>query len=230
MSFALDDFGTGFSSLAHLRNLTADNIKIDCSFVTHLMSSPDDFRIVDGVIRLAEAFDRNVIAEGVETVWEGLMLLLMGCENAQGYAIARPMPAEKLPAWLKCFKPFDAWRHFKSRNLTQRQTMIELFQLSLDYWTTEFERALKSDPSLGYAWPIADHQHSHCFAWSERCRKELLISENVLRDMEESREHVHALAHEIEDQYRNGDVEQARLRLPELTDLIDDVRQQIDTL
>ena len=230
VSFALDDFGTGFSSLAHLRNLTADNIKIDCSFVTHLMSSPDDFRIVDGVIRLAEAFDRNVIAEGVETVWEGLMLLLMGCENAQGYAIARPMPAKNLPAWLKSFKPFDAWQSFKGRNLTQRQTMIELFQLSLDYWTTEFEHALKSDPALEYTWPIADQQHSHCFAWGERCRKEHLIHENVLRDMEDRREHVHALAHEIEDQYRNGDVDQARLRLPELKELIDDVRQQIDAL
>ena len=230
VSFALDDFGTGFSSLAHLRNLTADNIKIDCSFVTHLMSSPDDFRIVDGVIRLAEAFDRNVIAEGVESVWEGLMLLLMGCENAQGYAIARPMPAEKLPTWLKGFEPFDAWQAFKGRNLSQRQTMIELFQLSLDYWTTEFEQALRSDPSLEPTWPIADQQLSHCFAWSERCRKEHLISENMLRDIDERRDHVHLLAHEIENHYRCGDVAQARSRLPELEYLVDDVRQQLNTL
>lgn len=230
VSFALDDFGTGFSSLAHLRNLTADNIKIDCSFVTHLMSSPDDFRIVDGVIRLTEAFDRNVIAEGVETVWEGLMLLLMGCENAQGYAIARPMPAKQLPGWLQTFVPFPAWQDFKNRHLTQRQTMIELFQLSLNYWTTEFEYALMSEPHTGHKWPITEQQHSHCFAWSERCRKESLISERTLREIDDYREQMHTLANMIESQYRSGEVQPARDHLPELQKMISGVQRRLNAL
>ncbi len=97
--FALDDFGTGFSSLTYMRRLPAEVIKIDQSFVRDLLSDADDLAIVQGVIGLAKAFRREVIAEGVETLEHGKVLLALGCELAQGYGIARPMPAESLPAW-----------------------------------------------------------------------------------------------------------------------------------
>lgn len=87
---ALDDFGTGYSSLAHLRNLSVQTIKIDRSFVRGLLDDPNDFAIINAVISLAEAFNREVIAEGVETTSHGLMLLAMGCDEAQGYGISRP--------------------------------------------------------------------------------------------------------------------------------------------
>ena len=97
--FALDDFGTGFSSLTYMRRLPAEVIKIDQSFVRDLLSDADDLAIVQGVIGLAKAFRREVIAEGVETLEHGQVLLALGCELAQGYGIARPMPAGSLPAW-----------------------------------------------------------------------------------------------------------------------------------
>ena len=96
LSIALDDFGTGYSSLTHLRNLPANTIKIDQTFVRDLLDDPNDFSIIDGVISLAEAFDREIIAEGVETTEHGLMLMVMGCDSAQGYGIARPLPAHGL--------------------------------------------------------------------------------------------------------------------------------------
>jgi diguanylate cyclase (GGDEF)-like protein/PAS domain S-box-containing protein len=102
--FALDDFGVGYSSLTYLKRLPADTLKIDQSFVRDMLNDPDDLAILRGILGLAEVFERRVIAEGVETIAHGERLLDLGCECAQGYGIARPMPADQVPQWL------DAWR------------------------------------------------------------------------------------------------------------------------
>jgi diguanylate cyclase (GGDEF)-like protein/PAS domain S-box-containing protein len=100
LRFALDDFGTGFSSLTYLRHLPVDIVKIDQSFVRDMLIDPDDLAIVKGVIALANNFSREVIAEGVESIGHANMLLSIGCERVQGYGIARPMPADEMPAWV----------------------------------------------------------------------------------------------------------------------------------
>ena len=110
VNFALDDFGTGYSSLTYLRRLPANLIKIDQSFVRHMLSDADDLAIVEGVIALAKSFKREVIAEGVETIEHGTALLLLGCNLAQGYGIARPMPANYIPAWINNWTPDVAWQ------------------------------------------------------------------------------------------------------------------------
>jgi diguanylate cyclase (GGDEF)-like protein/PAS domain S-box-containing protein len=109
VNFALDDFGTGYSSLTHLRRLPASLIKIDQTFVRDMLIDPDDLAIVEGVIALAKSFKRDVIAEGVETIEHGTALLQLGCEVAQGYGIARPMPASDIPAWVNNWKPDSDW-------------------------------------------------------------------------------------------------------------------------
>jgi predicted signal transduction protein with EAL and GGDEF domain len=109
VDFALDDFGTGYSSLTYLRRLPARLLKIDQSFVRDMLDDPEDMAIVDGVIGLATAFRRQVIAEGVETIAHGACLLPRGCELAQGYGIARPMPAAKIPGWVADWQPDATW-------------------------------------------------------------------------------------------------------------------------
>ena len=109
VSFALDDFGTGYSSLTYFRRLPADLLKIDQSFVRDMLDNPDDLAIVEGVIGLTHAFRRAVIAEGVETVEHGLVLLLLGCDMAQGFGIAHPMPPDELPEWIRNFQPDELW-------------------------------------------------------------------------------------------------------------------------
>jgi EAL domain-containing protein (putative c-di-GMP-specific phosphodiesterase class I) len=109
VKFSLDDFGTGYSSLTYLKRLRVAQIKIDQSFVRDMLDDPDDMAILKGVIGLAAAFKCEVIAEGVETVAHGILLLQLGCELAQGYGIARPMPPEQLPAWAATWKPDMAW-------------------------------------------------------------------------------------------------------------------------
>ena len=113
--FALDDFGTGYSSLTYLKQLPADVLKIDQSFVRDMLTDPDDLAIVEGVLGLASAFRRGAVAEGVETVEHGAMLIPMGCDQGQGYGIARPMPAGELPAWIKGWQPPAAWRDWRDR-------------------------------------------------------------------------------------------------------------------
>jgi EAL domain-containing protein (putative c-di-GMP-specific phosphodiesterase class I) len=106
---ALDDFGTGYSSLTYLKLLPVSTLKIDKSFVAGMAHDAEDHAIVSGVIGLANAFNLTVIAEGVETTEHGLLLLALGCELAQGYGIAPPMPADRFPAWAKTWKPDRAW-------------------------------------------------------------------------------------------------------------------------
>ncbi|MCU8072349.1 PAS domain S-box protein [Shewanella sp. SM32] len=110
VNFALDDFGTGYSSLSYLRSLPANLIKIDQTFVYDMLVDPEDLAIVESVVVLAKSFDREVIAEGVETVEHGVALLQLGCELAQGYAIARPMMAKDVPEWAANWQPYNAWR------------------------------------------------------------------------------------------------------------------------
>ncbi len=107
--FALDDFGTGYASLTNLRHLTVRVLKIDQSFVQDLLVDPEAQAIVQGVVGLAAAFQRSVIAEGVETTELGCRLLELGCDWAQGYGIARPMPPEQIPDWIAGWTPPAAW-------------------------------------------------------------------------------------------------------------------------
>ncbi|MDK6077432.1 putative bifunctional diguanylate cyclase/phosphodiesterase [Massilia varians] len=100
VGFALDDFGTGYSSLRYLKQLPARRIKIDQGFVRDMLQDPDDLAILEGIIGMAAAFKREVVAEGVESDAHAAMLVQLGCLLAQGYGIARPMPPDALPAWL----------------------------------------------------------------------------------------------------------------------------------
>jgi diguanylate cyclase (GGDEF)-like protein/PAS domain S-box-containing protein len=108
--FALDDFGTGYSSLLYLKHLPADTLKIDQSFVRNMLEDPEHLAIVKGVIGLAQAFNRIVIAEGVESVRHGEALLDLGCTLAQGYGIARPMPAADLANWISNWQAPAEWQ------------------------------------------------------------------------------------------------------------------------
>ena len=97
---SIDDFGTGFSSLAHLRRLPVDEIKIDRSFVAGIETDRNDAAIVRSMIELGASLELDVVAEGVETkrVWDWLSEL--GCTSAQGFLLCRPLPGEQLREWL----------------------------------------------------------------------------------------------------------------------------------
>ncbi|MET8846654.1 EAL domain-containing protein [Amycolatopsis sp. NPDC004625] len=93
---AIDDFGTGYSSLAQLRRLTLDTLKIDRSFITGIAESRDAEAIVTSIIAMAHAVDLTVIAEGVESAEQVDLLRALGCDQAQGYHLGRPVAAAEL--------------------------------------------------------------------------------------------------------------------------------------
>jgi diguanylate cyclase (GGDEF)-like protein/PAS domain S-box-containing protein len=97
---AIDDFGTGFSSLSYLRQLPVDVLKLDKSFIDTIISSPEQYAVVDAIISLAGTLRLAVIAEGIETIEELNLLVSMGCGYGQGYLLSRPVSYGDAIRWL----------------------------------------------------------------------------------------------------------------------------------
>jgi EAL domain-containing protein (putative c-di-GMP-specific phosphodiesterase class I) len=97
---SIDDFGTGYSSLAYLKKLPVNAVKIDKSFVLHMTEDPNDAQIVRSTIDLAHNLGLKVIAEGVENSAVRDQLMALGCDEAQGYYLSRPLPAAEMTKWL----------------------------------------------------------------------------------------------------------------------------------
>ncbi len=101
LSLAIDDFGTGFSSLSYLKKLPVNTLKIDQSFVRELEAGNDDAAIVSAVVAMAHRLRLKVVAEGVETQAQMGFLREQGCDQAQGYLFAAPMPFDQFAQWLR---------------------------------------------------------------------------------------------------------------------------------
>jgi EAL domain-containing protein (putative c-di-GMP-specific phosphodiesterase class I) len=102
IQIAVDDFGTGYSSLSYLKRLPVDEMKIDRSFVTEMLTDPDNKAIVQSIVDLARNLSLTVVAEGVEDSETWQMLAEMGCGQAQGYLLSRPLPVWEFEQWLDC--------------------------------------------------------------------------------------------------------------------------------
>lgn len=109
VKIAIDDFGTGYSSLAYFRDIPTDQLKIDQSFIRGLKGDKANRHIVSLIIDIAHRFELQVVAEGVEERDVALYLKRKGCDLAQGYYFAKPMPAQAFADWLKNYRPENAF-------------------------------------------------------------------------------------------------------------------------
>lgn len=100
INFSLDDFGTGYSSLSYLRTIPTKEVKIDKSFVMPILKSKEDKLIISGIVGLAHALGRCVVAEGVETMEHVSILKDLDVDILQGYGISKPIPKEQIPSFL----------------------------------------------------------------------------------------------------------------------------------
>jgi EAL domain-containing protein (putative c-di-GMP-specific phosphodiesterase class I) len=197
---ALDDFGTGYSSLAHLRHLTINTVKIDQSFVRNMIDDPDDMAIVESVIALARAFKREVIAEGVEDIEHGVFLIDLGCSVAQGYGIARPMPANAVADWVKHYHNHPAWNDCAKNSLNSWLSQLELLKLQQQYWLRRLEQCLQTNTR----WPVLNPKKSHLSRWLERLRNEHNIDPRLLDQLAQTQTRQHSLAEQMQRGAQNG--------------------------
>lgn len=165
VGFALDDFGTGYSCLTHLKRLPANTIKIDRSFINDILNDPDDLAIVEGIIGLASAFRLTTVAEGVETTEQGIMLQELGCKQAQGFGIAKPMPASEIPAWITRYTPAAAWHRVEQAHATAKN--YPLLAASVDHrnWVARIVDYVESDGATKLPPSIADHRACRFSTW-----------------------------------------------------------------
>ncbi len=220
---ALDDFGTGYSSLTHLRSLPVNTIKIDQSFVKDMIDDPSDSSIIGGIIGLADSFGREVIAEGVETTNHGLMLLAMGCEEAQGYGIAKPMPADVLPQWLHDYTPNQEWQLSGNKYQTNKENKVKLFRLITEQWINKFISNIQSSPDDIKHWPIMNSKKCPCGTWINRALQEQLFEEYDLKQLDKTHQELHLIAHALHFKYQDGDMDAARKELPKIQAAFDNL-------
>jgi len=98
---AIDDFGTGYSSLSYLRRFPVDQLKVDRSFISELVTNPEDLAIVSSVINLGHSLGLSVVAEGVESAEQLLRLTEMSCDQGQGFIWRRPASVQDVSQWLE---------------------------------------------------------------------------------------------------------------------------------
>lgn len=198
VGISLDDFGTGYSSLTYLKRLPANIIKVDQSFIRDILEDPEDLAILDGVLSLAKAFGRHVIAEGVETINHGDTLLRMGCELAQGYGIARPMPAEQVLAWVMSWQAPAHWSHIRPLNRDE----FPLLYAGLEHkaWINEVI-ALLQHAHNNETWPVLDVTTSHLANWLNSQPK---IAAARLARQQQLYQQTQQLVAELEQQYKAG--------------------------
>jgi len=210
VSFALDDFGTGYSSLTYLKRLSADMIKIDQSFVRDMLDDPEDLAILEGVLGLATAFRRQIIAEGVETVEHGEMLLQLGCDLAQGYGISRPMPAHELPGWIAAWRPDPRW--FGLKAISRDDLPLLYAGVELRAWIRAFEASLTD----GRDTPPLDHHQCRFGMWLDSGGLADKGPQPTLQAIASLHQRVHELAAELDHLKNQGQNQQALARLNEL--------------
>ena len=223
--FALDDFGTGYSSLTYLKRLPVSLLKIDQSFVANMLDDADDLAILTSVVGLASSFRRQVIAEGVESLAHGEMLLQLGCDLAQGNGIAPAMPAADVPNWSAAWRPDASWAGLPVVN---REDLPCLFARAEHFARVEavgevLQGEIKDIPHL-------NHQPCHFGVWLKAQDTASPQVQTALQQIDPLHRQLHALEQSLLDIHKQGRGAEAKARVGELHGLRDDLFVQLKTL
>ena len=231
-AIALDDFGTGYSSLTYFRRLPADILKIDQTFIRDMLDNPDDMAIVESVIGLTHAFGRQVVAEGVETTAIGAVLVHMGCDLAQGYAIARPMPAAALPDWIRGFQPDPGWRVAASWPFARDDVPLAIMGLEHDRWCDSLRRAVSMPPGSPRDESLLDQDGASCHfgRWLKGLGERRYGKLPEFREVEQLHAEIHALAHEVLARHDDGDSRATHTELERMAPLREELHGRLTAL
>ena len=215
VSCSLDDFGTGYSSLTYLKRLPVSTIKLDQSFVSGLASDANNLAIIQGVLGLASAFQRQVIAEGVETIEEGRVLLQFECDYAQGYAISKPLPVEQFSGWAANWQPDPSWQRISRLHWGSQNHLMFVAKIELNGWVSHLIRAAKSDLPLPKGLLVEQTQCDFC-DWYYGQGASLYRSFASFLAIEAPHKRVHEIAKKIHIAWRNMQHDDVDAMLEEL--------------
>ena len=168
---SLDDFGTGYSSLTYLSHLPLDILKIDQTFVRQMSMNEGNLAIISAVIELSRVFQCDVIAEGVETIEQGSTLIQLGCEFAQGYLIARPMPPDEIETWINDYQGFSEWQTVREMNVARYLSQLFLLPLEHRQWVEQLIYFLQSSDYESEHPPELDPHGCHFGRWYDHVGK-----------------------------------------------------------
>ena len=162
---SLDDFGTGYSSLTYLSYLPLDILKIDQTFVRQMSMNEGNLAIISAVIELSRVFQCDVIAEGVETIEQGRTLIQLGCELAQGYLIARPMPPDDIEIWIRDYQGYSEWQTVREMNVARYLSQLFLLPLEHRQWVDQLVYFLQLSDNESMHPPELDPHACHFGRW-----------------------------------------------------------------
>ena len=222
INFALDDFGTGYSSLTYLKRLPVKTLKIDQSFVFDLLDEPEDLAIIEGVLELSDTFDRKVIAEGVENITIGTILLSMGCEEAQGYAIAKPMEASAILEWMESWKAPTEWttqQIFTKNNIPIVYAIVEhraWIKRVCDFLTHQNQKA-----------PLVGIEQCNFGKWLHGIGSEILSDQTMHSAIVAQHKEIHRLAKILIEEHINGEMESIKDGIKQLESMRDDIAKKL---
>ncbi len=217
VDFALDDFGTGYSSLTYLKRLPASTLKIDQTFVRDMLKDKDDLAIVEGIIGLTQAFHRTVIAEGVETVEHGVLLLQMGCDLAQGYGIARPMPASEFPEWAARWQPDPVWKLAAGVQCSTADIALFIGEMNQRRWVEDMKHYLK-EASTDIKGQVPQLNDNECLfgQWLAGSGGERHKKSEEFQQIHSLHRQLHAIGRELVNLSAAHHYDEIHTRLPEL--------------
>ncbi len=230
VGFALDDFGTGYASLSYLRDIPAETLKIDQSFVRDVLEDSDDLTLVEGIIGLATAFRRTVVAEGVETPEQGVLLMRLGCDLAQGYGIARPMPAAEVPAWVAAYRPDPQWALWADTHWEMSDFPLLVAQYDHIKWVRRVLMFMDGSTLQLSPGELSDHRQCRFGHWYYGHGRRRYGHLAEFADLETIHMAVHQLGPRIVDLRQAGDLARARELVPELLALKDQILEQLSAL
>ncbi|MDP2559754.1 EAL domain-containing protein [Psychrobium sp. 1_MG-2023] len=229
VGFSLDDFGTGYSSLTYLKRLPATTLKMDTSFIRGMLADPGNLAIVHGILGLATAFQKNAIAEGVETLEHGVMLMKLGCVNAQGYAVSRPLPADEFVQWTEQWSLPNLWRPYQDIYWEDIDYPIFAAEVEHRYFVELLRTAVDSHIPITLL-NIGDHRSCQFAKWYYHHGREHYQYLDVFTTIENSHQRIHQLAGDIDKAIRLNSIDDATALMPELIATRDDIIRALGEL
>lgn len=227
---ALDDFGTGYASLSYLQHLRTDKIKIDKSFVGSVLDNPDDLALVTGMISISNALGRQVVAEGIETPEHGAVLMRMGCDIAQGYAIAHAMPGDEIADWVRRYSPPSMWSDWAQTTWDLDDFPMMVSQYDHMRWVRKVidlldGRALDMPPEQ-----LASHKHCRFGQWYHGAGFKRYGGTRAFAAIDDIHKKVHETGIRLASLVERGDLDAARQEGERLLSLRDDLLAQLAAL